>query len=211
MSDDTLKNQPIVAPPKQTVHAVQWPSFMDILHTAMDAAVEEAHAHVQEVGHNAGQRVGQYQSITGGSAGDSWCADFVSWCLMVGLARRMGWHTDEESMLTHVGEFGRRYMPISGYCPTLWNEAHRRGYARDNSYRPDSGDLILYDFGQVGEPHHVGIVIFQDRHGIYKTVEGNTSSGVDGSQSDGDGVFIRYRKPWRIHGFIHGHKEIVSE
>lgn len=205
-----LKKPDLVIHSTMTQPAVTWPALMDIFHAARDVAIDEAHAHVKEVGgNNQGPKVEQYQSITGGNPGDSWCADFVSWCLMRGLAARMGWHTDLESMLTHVGAFGQRYLPISGYCPTLWNEAHRRGYSRDHTYKPDSGDLILYDFHQIGEPHHIGIVLQQNGDGTLKTVEGNTSSGVDGSQSDGDGVHVRVRKRWRVHGFIHGHKEVV--
>lgn len=67
--------------------------------------------------------------------------------------------------------------------------------------RPYAGDCVCYDWDSDGWADHVGIVekvlalrwkgrVFA---GWVATVEGNTSSGVLGSQSDGDGVYRRRR------------------
>jgi hypothetical protein len=70
--------------------------------------------------------------------------------------------------------------------------------------RPRRGDLVLFDFDGDGQADdHIGIVVrvvhLPSTGGRYagsyilKTVEGNTSSGVAGSQTDGGGVYIRTR------------------
>lgn len=70
--------------------------------------------------------------------------------------------------------------------------------------RPRRGDLILYDFDGDGRANdHIGIIVrvlhLPTTKGslfgsyVVRTVEGNTSSGVAGSQSEGDGVYVRTR------------------
>lgn len=70
--------------------------------------------------------------------------------------------------------------------------------------RPRRGDLVLFDWDGDGRANdHIGIVVkvihLATTKGrlfgsfILKTVEGNTSSGVAGSQSEGDGVYVRTR------------------
>ena len=43
-------------------------------------------------------------------------------------------------------------------------------------------------------PGHTGLYLNQDRSGLVRTVEGNTSSGSRGSQRDGSGQFVRLRR-----------------
>ena len=64
------------------------------------------------------------------------------------------------------------------------------------------GDLVFFDWTGAGKPHHVGIVRAAFPNGSLQTVEGNTSSRIAGSQSDGDGVFVRIRTRLHIFGFI---------
>lgn len=70
--------------------------------------------------------------------------------------------------------------------------------------RPRRGDLVLYDFDGDGQTDdHIGIIVkvkhLPSTKGklfgsyVFTTVEGNTGSGKVGSQSDGDGVYIRTR------------------
>lgn len=63
--------------------------------------------------------------------------------------------------------------------------------------RPLRGDLVCYDFNGDGRfDDHIGLVVKVLGLGpmlTLQTVEGNTSSGVAGSQGDGDGVFLRRR------------------
>jgi hypothetical protein len=63
--------------------------------------------------------------------------------------------------------------------------------------KPARGDLVCYDFDGDGQfDDHIGVVVGVLGFGpmlTLQTVEGNTSSGVAGSQGDGDGVFLRRR------------------
>jgi hypothetical protein len=63
--------------------------------------------------------------------------------------------------------------------------------------KPARGDLVCYDFDGDGQFNdHIGLVVRVVSIGpmlTLETVEGNTSSGVAGSQGDGDGVFLRRR------------------
>jgi hypothetical protein len=63
--------------------------------------------------------------------------------------------------------------------------------------KPARGDLVCYDFDGDGQfDDHIGLVVQVLGVGpmlTLQTVEGNTSSGVAGSQGDGDGVFLRRR------------------
>jgi hypothetical protein len=56
------------------------------------------------------------------------------------------------------------------------------------------GDLVFFQFDKDAEPDHVGIVKFHNTKLKYLQVfEGNTSSGIAGSQSNGDGFYLRRR------------------
>lgn len=55
-------------------------------------------------------------------------------------------------------------------------------------------DLIFYQFDKDSEPEHVGICKSNNpRKKILYVYEGNTSSGVKGSQANGDGFYLRKR------------------
>ena len=56
------------------------------------------------------------------------------------------------------------------------------------------GDLVFFQFDEDAQPDHVGIVKFH--HTKLKDLqvfEGNTSSGKAGSQSNGDGFYLKKR------------------
>lgn len=56
------------------------------------------------------------------------------------------------------------------------------------------GDLVFFQFDDDAQPDHVGIVKFHNTKLKYIQVfEGNTSSGVAGSQSNGDGFYLKRR------------------
>lgn len=63
--------------------------------------------------------------------------------------------------------------------------------------RPFRGDLAAFDFDGDGQcDDHIGIVVRVLGLGpvlTLRTVEGNTSSGLTGSQADGGGVYLRRR------------------
>lgn len=78
------------------------------------------------------------------------------------------------------------------YCP--WIEANARSGDSGWSWHqiPKVGDLVLYG---ASIAQHVGFVTEADGsfHGDTETVEGNTSNGPGGSQSNGGCVAIRHR------------------
>lgn len=227
MSDDTptqavvlpLVNQPIiqVQAPKVAIALVEYPTFSHTLSRAANICVDYAHADVHEVGgNNNGEQVGHFQSITGNHNGESWCASCACMCLVKSLAQLMGWPEDEARLLSYVGLFGKLYMPVSGYCPTLWKEAEARGWFHPRNdkkgklYMPKGPCIVLYDFNTEGEPHHVGFWLQYDSdeetHKVLrvKDVSGNTGPGpgVPHAQQDGDGVYVNHRPTTRIFGFI---------
>jgi hypothetical protein len=57
-----------------------------------------------------------------------------------------------------------------------------------------AGDLIFFQFDEDAQPDHVGIVKWHNTTLKYLQVyEGNTSSGKAGSQSNGDGFYLKKR------------------
>lgn len=57
------------------------------------------------------------------------------------------------------------------------------------------GDLVFFQFDDDAQPDHVGIVQYHNTILKYINVwEGNTSSGKAGSQSNGDGFYLKKRK-----------------
>jgi hypothetical protein len=57
-----------------------------------------------------------------------------------------------------------------------------------------AGDLVFFQFDDDAQPDHVGIVKWHNTALKYLQVyEGNTSSGKSGSQSNGDGYYLKKR------------------
>jgi hypothetical protein len=157
----------------------------------------------EEGGNNRGDQVSFFQSLLGGSPGESWCAFFVSACLVKGYARLNSLPEDRESLRKYVHTVNTVLLPLSGSCEELHRAAVSRLLFRGKDYKPNPGDLVLYDFSGSGVPHHVGIIITQsDIDQLLHTVEGNTQSGNAGSQGDGDGVFVRIRPKTRVFGYV---------
>lgn len=104
-----------------------------------------------------------------GMDGQSWCAMFISWLFRYNLSA-----------------IGGKFA----YTPTFaqhFRDAGRFGKA------PRVGAIVFYDFpDSVDRIQHVGLVTAYDRKTI-TTIEGNTSSGAHGSQSNGGGVYRRVR------------------
>ena len=118
-----------------------------------------------------------FASVTGdsyyGESGVPYCAMFASWCFC------------------QAGATFPAYP--SAYCPDIVNAAYAEGRT---PYNEDAqpGDLVLFDWGGDGVADHVGIVESNHPEGGYMTtIEGNTSSGDAGSQSNGGGVYRRER------------------
>lgn len=118
----------------------------------------------------------------GHANGQPWCASFL-----VGVAR----HEGDASLI-----------PDTAYTPSMANEFKARGqwHAKSEGL-PQRGDIVFFDFpDNVHRIQHVEACIGGDGRRPH-TVGGNTSPGDAGSQSNGGGVFLRWRDPASIVGW----------
>lgn len=124
--------------------------------------VEEArrYLYIREAGPNRGLRVEAIQHWSGGSAGDSWCMEFV-------------W------MVLDICFQGKCPFDREQSCEALLKLAAAQGWLTRN---PVPGDLILVINDQ-GLAHHVGIVTLTSP---LTSIAGNTSE--DGRSANGDRV-----------------------
>ena len=110
-------------------------------------------------------------------SGSPWCAMFVSWVLdQAGITAYKHAYTP-----TGADMFRRQ---------DRWFTAH-----------PEPGDLVYYDFPPPERIEHVGFVVRENDDRSITTIEGNTTSGDQGSQSNGGGVFLRHRTPDLVVGY----------
>ena len=109
-----------------------------------------------------------------GMDGVYWCMIFVWWVF----------HQTAPSLFYGGGKCAS--------CSQLMQWAQRQGRWVTKDYRP--GDILIYDFpGNSVKTDHTGIC--ESVSVQYVTaIEGNTSNGNSGSQSNGDGVYRRKRK-----------------
>ena len=110
-----------------------------------------------------------------GASGVPFCAMGVSWALA-------------EAGTSLLGD-GRVYA----YVPWMIRDASQVGRLT-GFYDIQPGDVLCFDWDGDGVADHTGFAL--GREGEYvRTVEFNTSSGAGGSQSNGGGVYRR----WRAH------------
>jgi hypothetical protein len=112
----------------------------------------------------------------------------------VGLPEGYAWCDAFQSYEEH-GVAGHKLPIESASVGQTYEAAKKLGWVVT---RPRRGDLVLYNWEGAGPPFadHIGLVVKVLTLGPalkLRTVEGNTSSGVAGSQSDGDGVYLRTR------------------
>jgi cell wall-associated NlpC family hydrolase len=106
-----------------------------------------------------------------------WCAMFVSWCYA------------EAGLVSKVAASGKK-----GFASC---DAGLKWFAKNNKLVPvgdaQPGDIVFFQFDDDAEPDHVGIVKGNNSTLKYMyCYEGNTSDGK-GSQSNGDGVYLKKR------------------
>lgn len=107
-----------------------------------------------------------------GTNGVPYCAMFVAWVLAQAGQKCSG-------------------MPTAS-CTSFMNGARKAGLVRSSMKSAKAGDAVIFDWDGDGSPDHVGFV--EKNKGSYiQTIEGNTSSGASGSQSNGGGVYRRTR------------------
>lgn len=114
-----------------------------------------------------------------GMDGEPWCDIGVSWAF------------DQCGMGAVEGKFA--------YCPYHVSSFKRRG--RWHTSNPQPGDVVFFDWGRDGVADHVGFVVRDLGDGRIETIECNTQSGAAGNQSDGGGVYRRYRSKSTVMGY----------
>jgi len=128
----------------------------------------------EATGHNDGEPVETFLRSVGRRKGDSWCAAFVSFCLS-----RSG--VTQPSIRSGLAREFKRGPGL------VRSELVLRGCATIAS-----GSIVGWEKGSTISGH-IGFVTDQWKGPTGRTIEGNTSSGVKGNQSDGDGVYLRTR------------------
>ena len=126
-----------------------------------------------------------------GESGIPYCAMFVSYCL--------NWAGIEAAGLP------------GAYVPWILsaNSDASRLVANEDA---QPGDLVMFDWQGDGVADHIGIV--EENHadeGWMQTIEGNTSPGSGGSQSNGGGVYRRARNYNSIIGVARPYYETQEE
>jgi hypothetical protein len=126
----------------------------------------------------------------GGNNHGPWVKKFLG---EVGLPEGYAW-CDAFQSFEENGVAGHRLPIESASVGQTYATGKQLGWAVT---QPARGDLVCYDFDGDGQfDDHIGLVVKALGLGpmlTLQTVEGNTSSGVAGSQGDGDGVFLRRR------------------
>ena len=115
--------------------------------------------------------------------GVAWCAIFVSWVF-----------AQAGKPLGNIG-FSKGFAG----CGTGLDFFKKKKAVTIN---PQSGDIVFFNFNGHKNPEQVGIFdSLIDKDSFY-SIEGNTSSGEQGSQSNGDGVYRRKRYFKHVVAFI---------
>lgn len=126
----------------------------------------------------------------GGNNHGPWVKKFLA---EVGLPEGYAWCDAFQSYVEHEVTGGRLSIESASVAQT-YAVAHENGWIVT---RPLRGDLALYDLDGDGQfDDHIELTVKVLGLGPVlklQTVGGNTSSGVAGSQADGDGVWLRTR------------------
>lgn len=124
----------------------------------------------EATGNNDGKEVEMFLKSVGLGKGYSWCAAFVSYC---------------------IKNSNSSYRPLSAVA---------QKFITKNSIKADVKTKLDTNYEYVAiwkrgtTPFgHIGFIEKQNAN-VFHTIEGNTSAGTKGSQSNGDGVYRRKRK-----------------
>lgn len=133
--------------------------------------------HVHEVGDNRGPDVKEILSHVGLGEGYKWCAASIEFCC------------DYANM--PLGPSDRASAAVVNWMD--WGR--QAGRTRSKAAR---GRLCAVHTSGIS---HIGIVAGIQEDGRIISYEGNTSSGLGGSQSDGGGLYCRLRRPsfWQTY------------
>ena len=187
---------------------------------ALKHAREFAIAGVDEkTGHNDGVQIDKFEKVFG-LQGQSWCAMFQYWCYAKAYCDLATIPYNAQNAVdvftACLDHLNSRYVLFSPSCGTMIQGAKLRGIFHEYTQASDMlkikpGHYVMYDWkkGTDTPERHIGIfdhavVPWLHSGNQFVDVEGNTSSGDAGSQSNGGGAFIRHRlaDPACILGWI---------
>ena len=86
------------------------------------------------------------------------------------------------------------------YTPYIKNFAQKIGAWKTSGQ--NFGDNVLFDWSLDGVIDHVGAAYPDPNAASFRSVEGNTSRGTAGSQSNGGGAWVRYRSKPALRGWV---------
>ena len=142
------------------------------------ATAEVGYVETGGAGGNSGNITKYWAELDPGFQGQPWCAAFVSWVFI----------------------HARFPLPPMGQAfGFTWTPSAHDHYAGIGRFFPDPlpGDIFIW-----ANQAHTGIVTSGvDGAGNFQTVEGNTSPGVSGSQTNGGGVYAKSRHVSQVIGF----------
>lgn len=118
---------------------------------------------MSQLGYTEGKNNDNKYGVKYGWNNQPWCMMFV-WC----------GHDEIKSPLPYK----------TASCSALLNW-YNRNRPQQVAKKPKKGYIIIYPWG------HTGIVVKDNQNGTMTTIEGNTSSTNNGSQTNGDGVYLR--------------------
>ena len=128
----------------------------------------------------------------------SWYANMGwPWCAFSAFLSSYAWGS-KAAKAGFAGKFNVLYVP------EVLNQARAGNFGmRVVSYADaQPGDLVIFNWDG-GVPDHIGRLIAKMPNNLsIQTVEGNTSPGANGSQSDGGGVFVRIRSLVNVQAFV---------
>ena len=129
-----------------------------------------------EIGYREGRNNDSKYGAAYGMNFNPWCVMFIWWCFQRAGAGKLFYGGNRTAL-----------------CSTLYNYHKSVGQSVGTSALR-AGDIVFFDFsGRKQATNHVGIVESVTGSTV-TTIEGNTSSGASGSQSNGDGVYRRQRR-----------------
>jgi hypothetical protein len=135
-------------------------------------------------------------------AGSNWGPKIRDWIKASGYTGPVPWCACFATEAAHAGGAAKWK---TGYCPTILAGNAALGYKRVPAALAQPGDFVLFKFPGVSNASadHIGILTSAPSGGYVNTVEGNTSSGLGGSQNNGDGVWARTRSTSLVAGYVH--------
>lgn len=141
-------------------------------------AVMKSKAGVTEkTGRNDGTEIKKILAAVGLPEGNPYCAAFVVFGFKCAVA-----------MCNTIKKIP---IAVTALARGIWNSAKQTG-RKALTNKPQVGDIVVWGFST--KPNgHTGRITKVLAFWLVQTIEGNTSSGVKGSQRDGGGIYYRTR------------------